>query len=75
MNSRKNMNMKLHRYVLVVAALLTMPACDQKAANQKDGVKDALDTRPNEALRDAGEDTGDAIKDAGRDVKDAVQDK
>lgn len=68
------MNMKLHRYALVVAALLFVPACDQKATNQKDGFKDALDSRPNEGVRDAGEDAGDAVKDAGRDIKDAVKD-
>ena len=70
------MNMKLHGYLLIVAALITLPACDQKSnTNQKDGVKDALDARPNEGIRDAGEDTGDAVKDAGRDIKDAVKDK
>ncbi|MBA4018222.1 MAG: hypothetical protein C0483_13700 [Pirellula sp.] len=67
------MNMKLHGSLLLVAALLALPACDQKSNNQKDGVKDALDTRSNEGIRDAGEDAGDAVKDAGRDIKGAVK--
>lgn len=40
--------------------------------NQPNGVKDALDTRPNEEFRDAAEDAGDAVKEAGHDLKDAV---
>jgi predicted small secreted protein len=59
---------------LVVASLLSLPACDQKPnANKTDGIKDALDVRPNEELRDLGEDIGKAATDVGRDVKDAVK--
>jgi len=65
--------MKPYRYLLVAAALLAVPACDQNSnVNQKDGVKDALDARPNEGVRDAAEDAGDAVRDAGHDAKDAI---
>ena len=68
--------MKLYRYILVAAALLTLPACEQGSnSNRTDGVKDALDARPNENILDAGEDIEAAVKDVGRDIKDAVQDK
>ena len=67
--------MKLHGHLLIAAVLLTLPACEQKSnVNRTDGVKDAFDARPNEGIRDAGEDIGDAVKDAGRDIKDAVND-
>ena len=66
--------MKLYLQVLFAAAMLTFSACEQKPnANRTDGIKDALDARPNEAIRDAGEDVGHAVKDAGRDIKDAVK--
>lgn len=68
----------MHRklLILVAASLITLPACDQsKDANTKDGIKDALDTRPNEELRDLGEDMDKAAKDVGRDIKNAVKPK
>jgi hypothetical protein len=70
------MIMKLHHQLIIAAALLTFPACEQKTTNvnRKDGVKDALDQRPGEAVRDAAEDAGDAVKDAAKDVKDTVKD-
>jgi hypothetical protein len=37
-------------------------------------VDDALDRRPGEKVRDAGEDVKDAVKDAADDSKDAVKD-
>ena len=70
--------MKKYRklFVLVAASLITLPACEQpKNANKKDGIKDALDTRPNEELRDLGEDMEKAAKDVGRDMKNAVKPK
>ncbi len=68
--------MKLYRYILIAAALLTLPACEQNSnSNRTDGVKDALDVRSNEKLRDAGEDIEEAAKDVGHDIKDAVQDQ
>ncbi len=75
-HSKKEFEMKLLRYILVAAALLTFPACEQKSnSNSTNGIKDALDARPNEKLLDAGEDAGKAVKDVGRDIKDAVQGK
>lgn len=67
--------MKLRHLLLIAAALVALPACEQKPANvnQKDGVKDAFDARPNEGLRDAGEDVHDAAKDVGKDLKDAAK--
>lgn len=60
--------------LLVVASLLTLPACEQTPnANKTDGIKDALDVRPNEELRDLGEGVGKAAKDVGRDIKDAIK--
>ncbi len=69
--------MKLRLKLLVLtASLLALPACDQRPnANQKDGIKDALDARPNEELRDLGEDVERAAKDVGRDLKNAVESK
>ena len=60
--------------LLVVASVLTLPACEQTPnANKTDGIKDALDVRPNEELRDLGEGVGKAAKDVGRDIKDAIK--
>lgn len=39
----------------------------------EDKIKDGLDARPNEKLKDTGEDVKDAAKDAGDAVKDAVK--
>lgn len=68
--------MKLHGRLLIAAALLALPACEQRSnINQTDGVKDAFDARPHEEIRDAGEQIGEAVKDAGRGIKNAVNDK
>jgi len=72
------LNMKQVRQllILVAASLLTLPACEQAPnANKTDGIKDALDARPNEELRDLGEDVDKAAKDVGRDVKDTLKAK
>ena len=71
----KLQNMKLRNQLLVlIASLLVLPACEQQPnANQKDGIKDALDTRPDEKMRDLGEDMEKAAKDVGRDLKNAVK--
>lgn len=67
--------MKLPRQAVIIAALLTLSACEkQPGANRTDGVRDAFDARPNEKARDAGEDIADGVKDAGRDLKEAVKD-
>lgn len=68
--------MKQYRqlFILLAAALVTLPACEQTPnANKTDGIKDALDARPNEEMRDLGEDIGKATKDVGRDIKDAFK--
>jgi hypothetical protein len=66
--------MRLYCHLLIAAALLTLPACEQQASlNQTDGVKDAFDARPQEEIRDAGEQVGEAVTDAGRDIKNAVK--
>jgi hypothetical protein len=68
--------MKIRYYIILALALVTLPACDQRPnGNQKDGIKDALDVRPNEGVRDLGEDVGKAAKEIGSDIKDAVKDK
>ncbi len=75
--------MKLYGCFIFVGLLVAVPGCGEKPnANHADGIKDALDARPNEGLRDAGEYIGDAVKDAGRGIKktgenlkDAVQDQ
>ena len=67
--------MKFHRYLLITVALFILPACDKSSnSNQTDGIKDALDARPHEEIRDAGEEVGAAVKDAGGEIKDAVKD-
>jgi hypothetical protein len=66
-----NTTMKLH-YLLVAAGLAILPACERHETPEvKEKVDDALDRRPNEGLKDAGEDLKDAAKDAGDEVKDA----
>ena len=64
-------------FALGVSAL-GMLSCKQKestpAGEIKEAVKDGLDQRPNEKLKDAGEDAKDAVKDAAKDAKDAVKD-
>lgn len=73
---KKAMNSYRKLMVLAAASLLTLPACEQpRNANEKDGLKDAFDTRPNEKLRDMGENMEKATKDFGSDVKNAVNPK
>jgi len=71
--------MKIHHKLLILAlslSLLTLSACEQPPnSNKKDGIKDALDTRPNEELRDLGEDVEKSTKDLGRDIKNSVKPK
>lgn len=52
---------------------LTVTSCERDES-VKEKVKDGLDTRPNEGIKDAAEDTKDAVKDAAGEVKDAVKD-
>jgi hypothetical protein len=61
-------------HLFLAATLVTLTACESKPnPDRQDGVKDALDARPNEELRDAGEEAGDAVKDAAHDIKDGVK--
>ena len=55
-------------------ASLTVPGCERKPKTLGEKIDDALDARPNEKIKDAGEDAADAVKDAAHDVKDAVKD-
>lgn len=58
-------------------ATLLVAGCDNKPKNPIDraveNTKDALDARPNEKLKDAGENISDAAQDAKQGVKDAVK--
>lgn len=62
--------MKLN-YLLAAVVIASLPACKEKheTPNVKEKIDDALDRRPNEKLKDAGEDIKDAAKDAGHDLK------
>lgn len=66
--------LKLISASLCAVVLTLFPACEErpKTTGEKveDKVKDGLDARPGEKLKDAGED----VKDAAKDVKDAVKD-
>lgn len=54
-------------------AALSLTACEEKPKTLGDKIEDGLDARPNEKLKDAGEDLKDAAKDAKNEVKDAVK--
>ena len=62
------------RLLLCAVAMTGFCACEPKPKTLpekvEDKVKDGLDARPNEKLKDAGED----VKDAAKDAKDAVKD-
>lgn len=71
--------MKLH-HALTCAVLtlgLGLVACEKKpdTAIEKleDGIKDGLNTRPNEKLQDATEDAADALEKAGEALKETVE--
>lgn len=48
----------------LVLGLGTLTSCEKKPKTLGDKIKDGLDARPNEKLKDAGEDIKDAVKDA-----------
>jgi gas vesicle protein len=52
---------------------ILVTSCEDKPRTLKEGVGDALDTRPNENLKDAGEDIKDAVKDAKEEIKDDIK--
>lgn len=68
------------RLCLICALLTTatsvvvLTGCKEKPRTIGERVDDALNTRPNEKLRDAAENVGDAAKDAGSSVKEAARD-
>ncbi len=70
--------MKLHNAAMyaVLTLGLGLTACEKKPETPieklEDKVKDGLDVRPNEKLKDAGEDAAKAIENAGEAAKDAV---
>lgn len=68
--------MKLHHALICAVLTLGLVACEKKPETVleklEDQVKDGLDARPNEKLKDATEDAADAIKEAGEAVKEAV---
>ena len=53
---------------------IVFTSCEQRPKTLGEKIDDALDARPNEKLKDAGEDAADAAKDAAEGVKDAVKD-
>ena len=63
---------------LIALVLLTAGCAEEKknpVERAVDSTKDALDVRPNEKLKDAGENVKDAVENAGEGVKDAVNGK
>jgi hypothetical protein len=71
--------MTLNRTVLLAGFLALgtgLAACEKKpetpAEKLEDKVKDGLEARPNENMKDAAEEAGKAIEDAGEAAKDAV---
>ncbi len=70
--------MKLHNAAMfaVLTLGIGLTACEKKPETPveklEDKVKDGLEMRPNENLKDAGEEAGKAMEDAGQAVKEAV---
>ena len=62
----------------ILGVTLLICACDNRPKSVgdrvEDRVKDGLDARPNEKLKDAGEDLRDAAKDVKKDLRDAAKD-
>jgi len=56
--------MKFQILFLAIAGL-ALPACEKKS-DVGNSINDAMDRRPNEKLRDAGEDIKDAVQDVTR---------
>jgi len=62
-------------YLIASLAFCFIASCERHESPEiKNKVDDALDRRPNEELKDAGEDIRDAAKDAGKEIKDAAKD-
>jgi hypothetical protein len=58
---------------VATASVVVLTSCERKPKTIGEKIDDALDTRPHEKLKDAGEDLKDAAKDAKESVKDAVK--
>ncbi len=71
------MNIRNLALVAVITLGLGVAACEKKpetaAEKIEDKVKDGLDMRPHEKMKDAGEDAKKALDNAGDAVKDAVK--
>lgn len=63
--------------LLALSLAMGLSACEKKPETPmekvEDGIKDGLNMRPNENMKDAGENLGDAAKDASQAVKDAAK--
>lgn len=59
--------------LIIALTGITFTSCERKPESVGEKVKDGLDMRPNEKLKDAGEDIKDAAGDAADAVKDAVR--
>lgn len=70
------MNKNIALLLLIATLGATTTACKKEepsaAAQLEEKVKDGLDLRENEKLKDAGESAADAIKEAGEAAKEAV---
>ena len=63
--------MKKTALLLAVPFVFAMAACEQKPKTTTEQVKDKVDRRPNEKLKDAAEDIRDGAKSAVKDLKEA----
>lgn len=66
----------MKRFYLLLAITVTLAgfvACEEKPKTIPDKIKDGLDARPNEKIKDAGENIKEATKDAGGAVKDKLK--
>lgn len=58
--------------VFTSASAMLFTSCEDRPKTLGEKIEDGLDTRPNEGLKDAGEDIQDGVKDAGEGIKDAA---
>jgi hypothetical protein len=73
-------SLKLKSALLIATVILgtgmsaiLFTSCERKPETVGEKIKDGLDARPNEKIKDAGEDVKDAVKDAKDEIKDAVK--
>lgn len=69
-------NLTTSAFILCVTTVLgagALTSCKKKPETLGDKVKDGLNVRPNEKLKDAGENLQDAAKDTTEAVKDALK--